>query len=80
MSTTLSVGRLFERLKDILEIEPIGDASGFDRPVTSPEVSSPGLELHDHHPVHPVRGDIERGTIVALMRQDIQRIAVHRLS
>jgi len=45
VTTTLSVGRLFERLKDILELEPIGEASGLDRPVTSPEVSSPGLVL-----------------------------------
>ena len=45
MTTTLSVGRLFERLKDILELEPIGEATGLDRPVTSPEVSSPGLVL-----------------------------------
>lgn len=45
MTTTLSVGRLFERLKDILELESIGEAVGLDRPVTSPEVSSPGLVL-----------------------------------
>ncbi len=45
MTTNLSVGRLFERLKDILEMEPIGEATGLDRPVTSPEVSSPGLVL-----------------------------------
>ncbi len=41
----LSVGRLFERLKDALQLEPIGEATGLDRPVTSPEVSSPGLVL-----------------------------------
>ncbi|MCY7413165.1 MAG: HPr(Ser) kinase/phosphatase [Salinibacterium sp.] len=45
MTKTLSVGRLFERLKDILEMEPIGEATGLDRLVTSPEVSSPGLVL-----------------------------------
>ena len=45
MTTTLSVGRLFDRLKDILELETIGEAGGLDRPVTSPEVSSPGLVL-----------------------------------
>ena len=45
MTTTLSVGRLFDRLKDILELEAIGEAGGLDRPVTSPEVSSPGLVL-----------------------------------
>jgi len=45
VTKTLSVGRLFERLKDILEMEPIGEATGLDRLVTSPEVSSPGLVL-----------------------------------
>ena len=45
MTTTLSVGRLYERLKEILELEPIGEGGNLDRPVTSPEVSSPGLVL-----------------------------------
>jgi HPr kinase/phosphorylase len=45
VTTTVSVGRLFERLKDNLELEAIGEPAGFDRPVTSPEVSSPGLVL-----------------------------------
>jgi HPr kinase/phosphorylase len=45
VTTTLSVGRLFERLKENLELELIGEATGLDRPVTSPEVSSPGLVL-----------------------------------
>jgi HPr kinase/phosphorylase len=45
VTTTFSVGRLFARLKDILELESIGEAIGLDRPVTSPEVSSPGLVL-----------------------------------
>jgi HPr kinase/phosphorylase len=45
VTTSFSVGRLFERLKENLELESIGEAVGFDRPVTSPEVSSPGLVL-----------------------------------
>ncbi|MCU0619253.1 MAG: HPr kinase/phosphorylase [Gemmatimonadaceae bacterium] len=45
MTTVLTVGRLCERLKDTLELEQIGEATGLDRLVTSPEVSSPGLVL-----------------------------------
>lgn len=45
MTTVLSVGRLCERLRDTLELEQIGEATGLDRQVTSPEVSSPGLVL-----------------------------------
>lgn len=41
----LSVGRLYERLRETLELERIGEATGLDRLVTSPEVSSPGLVL-----------------------------------
>jgi HPr kinase/phosphorylase len=43
--TTHTVGRLVERLRDTLHLEPLGEAVGLDRPVTSPEVSSPGLVL-----------------------------------
>ncbi len=49
MSATITVGHLFERLHDVLELEqvvvPGGDARGLDRPITNPEVSSPGLVL-----------------------------------
>jgi HPr kinase/phosphorylase len=45
VTTVLSVGRLFERLRETLELERIGEATGLDRLVTSPEVSSPGLVL-----------------------------------
>jgi HPr kinase/phosphorylase len=41
----LTVGQLFERLRDPLELEQIGAAVGLDREVTSPEASSPGLVL-----------------------------------
>jgi HPr kinase/phosphorylase len=40
----LTVGRLVERLKDVLRLEQVGDG-GLDRPVTSKDVSSPGLAL-----------------------------------
>ena len=40
-----TVGRLYERLRDALQLEPVADPYGFDRAVRSPEVSSPGLVL-----------------------------------
>ena len=40
-----TVGRLYERLRDALQLEPVGDPYGLDRAVRSPEVSSPGLVL-----------------------------------
>ena len=45
MSRRLTVGTLFERMKDPLELELLGSASGLDREITSPEASSPGLVL-----------------------------------
>jgi HPr kinase/phosphorylase len=41
----LTVGQLFERMRDPLELEQIGPAAGLDREITSPEASSPGLVL-----------------------------------
>ena len=45
MSRRLTVGMLFERMKDPLELELLGSASGLEREITSPEASSPGLVL-----------------------------------
>lgn len=45
MSPRLTVGTLFERMKDSLELELLGSAIGLDREITSPEASSPGLVL-----------------------------------
>jgi len=41
----LTVGTLYERMKDVLELELLGPATGLDREITSPEASSPGLVL-----------------------------------
>ena len=41
----LTVGQIVERLTDELMLEPLGASLGFERPVTSPEASSPGLVL-----------------------------------
>lgn len=41
----LTVGQVVDRLTDELMLEPIGASLGYERPVTSPEASSPGLVL-----------------------------------
>ena len=41
----LTVGQLVDRLTDELLLEPLGASLGFERAVTSPEASSPGLVL-----------------------------------
>lgn len=45
MSARLTAGRLFERLRDTLQLEPVTGAAGFGRDVASPDISSPGLAL-----------------------------------
>ena len=45
MIPRLTVGQLFDRLRDLLELEQIGAPVGLDRPVTTQEASSPGLVL-----------------------------------
>lgn len=45
MKPRLTVGQLFERMRDGLELESLGPAVGLDREITSPEASSPGLVL-----------------------------------
>ena len=43
--TRLTVGKLFERMKETLGLELLGPEIGLDREITSPEASSPGLVL-----------------------------------
>jgi HPr kinase/phosphorylase len=45
VSRRLTVGMLYEQMKDVLELELLGPATGLDREITSPEASSPGLVL-----------------------------------
>ena len=44
-SPTLTVGRLVERLKDTLELEPVDGTTGLERAIENPNASSPGLVL-----------------------------------
>lgn len=45
MSTTLTVGRLFERMRERLELRQLNGDTGFERPVATGEAHSPGLVL-----------------------------------
>lgn len=45
MNRTVTVGRLFERLKDALQLEQLGGIFGLDRDVSNPDLSSPGLAI-----------------------------------
>jgi len=45
VTAKLTVGRLYERLRDALQLEVVGESYGLDREIPSPEVSSPGLVL-----------------------------------
>ncbi len=44
-ASRLTVGKLFGRMQDALELEELGSSAGHDREITSPEASSPGLVL-----------------------------------
>ncbi|HEU4993510.1 MAG TPA: hypothetical protein VFT29_01750, partial [Gemmatimonadaceae bacterium] len=45
MKQKLTVGRLLERTRDVLQLEHVEGTGGLEREVTSPHVSSPGLVL-----------------------------------
>lgn len=45
MKQKLTVGRLLERMRDVLQLEHVTETGGLDREITSPHVSSPGLAL-----------------------------------
>ena len=45
MKSPFTVGRLFEMMREPLQLELIGDDAGLKREIRSPEVSSPGLVL-----------------------------------
>ena len=55
MSQSLTVRRMGERLRDLLEIEQLAGAGGVDRVVTGPDISSPGLALAGHVARFPAR-------------------------
>lgn len=55
MATKLTVGRLIERMKDVLQLTHIERTGGLDRVVENPDVSSPGLALAGYFGRFPAR-------------------------
>jgi HPr kinase/phosphorylase len=45
VTSVLTVGKVIERLREILELEQLGQIAGTERPVPTGEISSPGLAL-----------------------------------
>ena len=45
MKQKLTVGRLVEKMRDVLSLEHVAGTGGLDREIASPHVSSPGLAL-----------------------------------
>lgn len=45
MNRSVTVGRLFDRLKDSLQLEQVGGGYGHEREIANPDLSSPGLAL-----------------------------------
>src|SRR5947209_19164934 len=45
MNPQLTVGRLIERMRSVLQLEHIAETNGLDRLIENPDVSSPGLAV-----------------------------------
>ena len=79
MKERLTVGRLFERLRDTLRLVPVDSAEGLDREITSPDVSSPGLALAGYVSRFPGRrlqvlGETEISYLASLPASERTRI------
>ena len=75
MKPKLTVGRLVERLKDVLALQPF-DGTGMERDITSPNVSSPGLVLAgyvERFPAHRLQVFGETEISYLASRTDAQR-------
>jgi HPr kinase/phosphorylase len=71
----LTVGRLVERLRDVLALEPFGN-TGMDRDIVSPNVSSPGLVLAgyvERFPAHRLQVFGETEISYLASRSDAER-------
>jgi HPr kinase/phosphorylase len=79
VSAPVTVGRLNTLLREELELELVGAETGFDRPVTSPEISSPGLALAGYVKRFPanrlqVFGETEISYLASLDEAERQRV------
>jgi HPr kinase/phosphorylase len=78
VNRAVSVGRLFERLKEPLELEQLGVAIGHDRDVVNPDLSSPGLAIAGFvarfmHERPQVFGETEMTYLASLSEEDRSR-------
>ena len=79
MKPPYTVARLLERMRDILQIELVGQVEGLDREIRSAEVSSPGLVLAgyvERFPMHrlQVLGETEVTYLASLSDEVRTRI------
>jgi HPr kinase/phosphorylase len=76
---TLTVGALYDRLKDTLQLDLLGSPDGLQRPVESDDASGPGLVLAGYtgrfvHQRLQVLGETEVSYLKSLSAPDRQRI------
>jgi HPr kinase/phosphorylase len=79
MSSQLTMKGFFERLRDPLHLSQVPDTDGLDRPVRSPNISSPGLVLAGYTERFPsnriqVLGETEMTYLVSLSAQERRNI------
>lgn len=79
MKQKLTVGRLIERMREVLQLEHIAGTGGVEREIKSPHVSSPGLALAgytDRFASHrlQVLGETEATYLAGLRDDDRRRI------
>jgi HPr kinase/phosphorylase len=75
VKSKLTVGRLVERLRDVLALEPL-DHTGLDREIVSANVSSPGLVLAgyvERFPAHRLQVFGETEISYLTSRSDVER-------
>ncbi|HRN52957.1 MAG TPA: HPr(Ser) kinase/phosphatase [Gemmatimonadaceae bacterium] len=76
--TALTVGQLYERLKDTLQLDLLGSPDGLNRPVPCADASGPGLVLAGYtgrfvHERLQVLGETEVSYLKSLSAEDRQR-------
>jgi HPr kinase/phosphorylase len=79
MSTPLTMGGFFERLREALHLTQVEGTDGLDRQVRSPNISSPGLVLAGYTERFPanriqVLGETEMMYLLSLAPQERRRI------
>jgi HPr kinase/phosphorylase len=79
VTAKLTAGRLFDRLHDVLALEPVPGTDYRNREITSPNVSSPGLVLAgyvERFPAHRIQvfGETEMAYLASLEEGERRRI------